>query len=144
MSRWLVHFLGAANVVSSFGGLENLIIHYPHLQLKILQEAYFETLWLIVSPMAINRAKINISRRALEMLCLSPTLQNVFFVPCPARLTLSIWDIGGIAAKILNSRTTISPADALNRERLLLDVLAFRPEGGPKGVKEAYCRDAPM
>src|SRR4051812_38489735 len=82
MSRWLVHFLGAANVVSSFGGLENLIIHYPHLQLKILQEAYFETLWLIVSPMAINRAKINISRRALEMLCLSPTLQNVFFVPC--------------------------------------------------------------
>lgn len=139
----MVHFLGTSQVMSSFGGVENLFTYYPHLQLVLTHMAYFETLWVLLSHVPITKPK-QTSRRAVEMLCTTTLVKRRFYNPCPASLTLSVWDIGACASKILSPRKPISPSDLSKRDQILLDVLAFRPEDGTKDVKEWYYKDIPV
>ena len=140
MARWMVHFLGSMNVVSSFGGMENLCTYYPHLQVTLCHMAHFETMWPILSPTAVTRPK-QCSRRGLEMVLSAPAVKRRFFNPCPLPLTLVIWDTCACASKLLGDRHAITVADLHQRERILLNVLNFQPEDGTQEVKDFYYRE---
>jgi hypothetical protein len=129
--------------MSSFGGIENLFTYYPHLQLTLTHMAYFETLWIILSQIPVTRAKVA-SRRSVEMLCHASRVKRSFYSPCPSPLLLSVWDIGACASRMLGSLTPITPVDSHKREKILLDLLAFRPEDGTKDVKDWYYQHIPM
>ncbi|KAF2729876.1 hypothetical protein EJ04DRAFT_58091 [Polyplosphaeria fusca] len=141
MARWMLHFLGSMNVMSSFGGMENLFTYYPHLQLPLTHVAHFETLWVILSHIPLTRPK-QASRRALELLCASPDVKRRFYNPCPTILTLAVWDMGACASKLLcDPMESISNADLHMRDRIIRDILAYRPEEGAMDIKESYYKD---
>jgi hypothetical protein len=123
--------------MSSFGGLENLFTYYPHLQLSLTHVAHFETLWVILSHIPITKPKQS-SRRVLEMLCNASRVEKTFYNPCPAPLTLAIWDIGACATRLLGKGQRIKSTELHKREQILQDVLAFRPEETIKDVQERY------
>ncbi|KAF2651666.1 hypothetical protein K491DRAFT_681981 [Lophiostoma macrostomum CBS 122681] len=137
MSRWMIHCLGTLQVISSFGGIENLFNYYPHLQLPLIHMAHFETLWIMLSHIPITKPKQS-SRRALEMLCTASRASRKFYNPCPEPLTLAIWDIGACATRLLGKGQRIKPTDLHKREQILQDVLAFRHEEAARDVQEKY------
>ena len=137
MSRWMTHFLGSLQVMSSFGGTENLFTYYPHLQLPLTHVAHFETLWIILSHIPITKPKQS-SRRVLEMLCQTSRVKRGFYNPCPAPLTLAIWDVGACASKLLGKHQQIKPTEIRKREQILQDVLALNPEDFARDVQENY------
>jgi hypothetical protein len=143
MSRWMMHFLGSVHVMGQFGGIENLFIHYPHLQLPLTHVAHFETVWIIMSHIPLTKPK-QASRRALEMLCQASTVKRKFCNPLPSPLLLILWDICTCAAPLLAKNSAPSAAELQKREQILLGALSFLPEDGTKEVKEAYYKDLPM
>ncbi|KAF2267582.1 hypothetical protein CC78DRAFT_541535 [Lojkania enalia] len=143
MARWIVHFLGSTNIMASFGGMETLAMHYPHLRLSLAHVVHLETFWILLSPVPVTRAK-QASRKALDLLCNAPEVKHKFFTPCPMPLTLAIWDIGDLASKLLGFNHPITHADLYQRDQILLDVLSYRPEEGCNSVKEFYYKDVPL
>ncbi|KAF2016362.1 hypothetical protein BU24DRAFT_409470 [Aaosphaeria arxii CBS 175.79] len=99
LSRWRLHFQGTSQVMHSFGGIENLYLHYPHLQSPLMHAAHIETFWIILSPYSITRPK-QACRKAVDLLCHASSVQKRFFNPCPTPLTLAVWDIGYFASKL--------------------------------------------
>ncbi|KAF2119142.1 hypothetical protein BDV96DRAFT_596911 [Lophiotrema nucula] len=143
MARWTVHFLGSMNVMSSFGGLENLCTYYPHLQLTLAHMSHFETFWPILSPIAVTRPK-QCSRGGLEMVLSAPAVKRRFFNPCPLPLTLVIWDTCACASKLLGDHHVVTVSDLHQREHILLDVMKFRPEDAIQEVKDFYYSDVAL
>ena len=115
------------NVVQAFGGIDNLIRYYPSIELPLAHEAYFETIWIVISHAPLTRPKVA-SREAVEMLCRTTYLKRRFYIPCPIALLLNLWDIGSLAAAFLQSPDGITIEDAYSREQLLLNLLSFQPE----------------
>lgn len=139
----MIHFLGSLQLMSSFGGIDNLFVYYPHLQLPLTHVAHFETMWIVLSQIPIRKQK-QASRRAVEMLCHASHVKRRFFNPCPASLTLIIYDIGALATRILESHNTIALPDSYARKQILHNVLAFQPESGAQDVVDAYYKDGPL
>ncbi|KAF2183869.1 hypothetical protein K469DRAFT_710248 [Zopfia rhizophila CBS 207.26] len=143
MSRWMLHFLGSIQVMSSFGGIENLFNYYPHLQLPLTHVAHFETVWIILSHVPTTMPK-QASRKAVEMLCRASLVKRKFYNPCPSPLLPILWDIGSCASALLGSSSTITPSELYRREKILQDILAYLPGHGIKDVKKAYHKDIPI
>ncbi|KAF2002571.1 hypothetical protein P154DRAFT_618624 [Amniculicola lignicola CBS 123094] len=143
MSRWMIHFLGSMQVMSSFGGIENLFNYYPHLQLPLTHVAHFETMWIMLSYKPLTKPK-QTSRRAVEMLCDSAQASKKFFNPIPKSMTLLLWDIGACAQGVLGIHAPFSSASMQWRERILLDALALRPEDGADYIRESVHKNLPV
>ncbi|KAF1961084.1 hypothetical protein CC80DRAFT_229743 [Byssothecium circinans] len=137
MNRWKVHTLGSMHVMSSFGGIENLAFHYPHLQVPFFHVAHFETMWGILSHVPITKPK-QITRTALEVLCHSDLVKRKIFNPCPTTLTLALWDVGTCAQTVHGRNHPITFTDMHKREQILLEVLSFQPEDATKSLKDAH------
>jgi hypothetical protein len=134
--RWDIHFLGAMDVMATFGGIERFATHHPHLRLLLAQKSYFETVCLVLSPIPLTKPK-QASRQVVETLCYDPDVRRAYFISFPPRLTLTVYDIGVCAQNIfLNGPMAI--AKGYGRDKILSDVLSFRPEDGVRNFRETY------
>ncbi|KAF1964852.1 hypothetical protein BU23DRAFT_604551 [Bimuria novae-zelandiae CBS 107.79] len=134
--RWDIHFLGAMDVMATFGGIERFATHHPHLRLLLAQKSYFETMCLVLSPIPLTKPK-QASRRVVETLCYDPDVRRAYFISFPPRLTLIVYDIGVCAQNIFfNDWTAI--AKGYGRDKILADVLSFQPEDGVRSFRETY------
>ena len=129
--------------MSSFGGIENLYIHYPHLQLSLMHTAHMETFWIVLSPHALNKPK-QASRRAIEMLCHASTLKHNFYNPCPTSLTLSVWDIGSWSTRLTSVRDNITSDEVRERDTILRQILSFNISDGVKEIEGAHYKSSEM
>lgn len=136
-NRWDIHFLGAMNVIDSFGGIEDFASRYPHLRLILAQKSHFETMYLILSPLPATRPK-QASRRAVEELCYDPNVRRSYFVSSPSQLTLALYDMGVCTRNVLGNTSQISVADMYQRDKILSDVLRFQSQDGVKDLSETY------
>lgn len=137
----MVHFLGSLHVMSSFGGIDNLLVYYPHLELPMTHSAHFETFWPVLSHIAITKPK-QASRKAVEALCRGSLEKQKFFTPSPPPLRVLVWDIGSCASRILLNHDQVSPSDVSKREQILHAILAFMPRDGSVALIESYVADA--
>ena len=117
------------DVIASFGGIESFATLYPHLRLILAQKSHFETMYPVLSHAAITKAK-QASRRTIEALCYDPYVRRAYFIPSPPRLTLAVYDMGVCARHVLADRNHISVINMYERDRVLSDVLFYRPEEG--------------
>ncbi|KAF2443782.1 hypothetical protein P171DRAFT_43932 [Karstenula rhodostoma CBS 690.94] len=140
LSRWMVHTLGVMHVMSSLGGIENITLHYPHLHVPLLHCSLFETMWIVTSYNPLRRTR-HASRNALEVLMNSQYAKHKIFNGFPSYLTLAIWDTAACAQKILGVDRSITLPDMHIRERTLVDVTSFQPEGNTQAMREEYSRD---
>lgn len=136
-SRWSVHFAGALKLLEASGGMENFATHFPHLKLMLAETLHFETMHVLLLPIPPEGSKVA-SRRAVETLSYDPSVRKAFFILCPLRLMLAVYDMGLCAQNIFRARGTPSVADIYKREWILSDVLHFRPEEATQNVKETY------
>jgi hypothetical protein len=136
-TKWDVHFLGAMNVIASFGGFDKFAASYPHLRLILAQNSHFETMHLILSPISITTAK-QASRQVTRALCYDTAVSRAYFISSPPRLTLALYDIGVCARRILSHKSPITVTDGNERDNILLEVLSFQPEEGIEALLETY------
>ena len=125
------------NVINSFGGIRSFATCYPHLRLILAQKAHFETMYLVLSHLPITKPK-QASRRAVEALCYDPHVRRAYFISSPPRLTLAVYDLGLCARSVLGNGNYIAVSDMHKRDRILSDVLFFRPEEGVQDLIETY------
>ncbi|KAH7125566.1 hypothetical protein B0J11DRAFT_308980 [Dendryphion nanum] len=140
LNRWMLHFLGSLHVMSSFGGIENLLIYYPHLELPMTHAAHFETFWPVLSHIAITKPK-QASRKAVEMLCRGSLAKRKFFTPSPPPLRVLVWDIGSCASRMLLNREQASQSDVHKREQILHAILAFQPRDSSLNLMDHFVPD---
>jgi hypothetical protein len=131
------HFAGAINLINSSGGIEQFISYYPHLKLQLLGTSQMQTMLVILDPTSFEQLEL-VSRRGLKALCSDPKIKESYFIPSPLSLFFATYDTAGCARNIFEAHGRVSPADAYTRERILSDVLGFRPEEGTEEIRKTY------
>ncbi|KAF1829054.1 hypothetical protein BDW02DRAFT_185015 [Decorospora gaudefroyi] len=137
VGRWRVHFTGALELLSSSGGPESLALHHPHLKPLLAQTLQIQTTSQLLLPLT-SEGSWHVSRKGLATLCKDPEVRRAYFMPCPPRLMLAIYDLGVCAKTIFDAQGIPTMADVYSREWILSDVLHFQAEEGLQMIKETH------
>lgn len=137
VARWATHFQGALNILASSANMEYFASMYPHLKLQLAKISQFETMHVVLSPMSIEGPR-QASRNGLESICFDHKVRQSLFQPTPLPLMRAIYDMAMCARNIFQGPECPSPADIYTRERILSDIIRFKPEDGVEDIQKTY------
>ncbi len=139
-SRWQIHCAGALKLLQSTGDPADFASDYPHLKPSLALTFYCRTMSFLFSPIVVADSE-QATRKGIDSICFDPEVRQAFFIPCPRRLLLDIYDMKECALNIARAHGSLSLADVYTREWILADVLHFEPENGTCDIKENYFSD---
>lgn len=140
VGRWRTHFQGAIKLLQSSGGIDNFALHYPRLRVSIADILRFETMHVLLLPVAWQQPK-NYSKSWIRTICYDPVVRQRAFFPCPLHLMRAMYDLSECAYNIYQTQNVPSSAEIYTREWILSDVLLYQPLQSVQDLKDTYYPD---